>query len=173
MTCVLETIALWLGWNRLWWKGKPARRSWPGSRSESLCREQRPPKRLHTFRPCSSRVRDEHLVDSEGQAAADPRQRRGGQVPEGETGRTKATSNSQEPTSTQSEEDGTLQAAEPGRVRGPQGAPRGDIDLPEVSDPHGPFIFEQKRPWRSDPPLQHISLGLKKQNRLHSALWPL
>lgn len=83
------------------------------------------PKRLHTFRPCSSRVRDEHLVDSEGQAAADPRQRRGGQVPEGETGRTKATSNSQEPTSTQSEEDGTLQAAEPGRVRGPQGAPRG------------------------------------------------
>lgn len=131
------------------------------------------PKRLHTFRPCSSRVRDEHLVDSEGQAAADPQQRRGGQVPEGETGRTKATSNSQEPTSTQSEEDGTLQAAEPGRVRVPQGAPRGDIDLPEVSDPHGPFIFEQQRPWRSDPPLQHISLGLKKQNRLHSALWPL
>lgn len=83
------------------------------------------PKRLHTFRPCSSRVRDEHLVDSEGQAAADPRQRRGGQVPEGEMGRTKATSNSQEPTSTQSEEDGTLQAAEPGRVGVPQGAPTG------------------------------------------------
>lgn len=124
MTCVLETIALWLGWNRLWWKGKPARRSWPGSRSEKSLPRAVTPKRLHTFRPCSSRVRDEHLVDSEGQAAADPRQRRGGQVPEGETGRTKATSNSQEPTSTQSEEDGTLQAAEPGRVRVPQGAPR-------------------------------------------------